>query len=364
MGLQINNMSQFPNIDQKSESIHGICSMNEMVTCFPESIVPENWSFTESLTSNASLLSTTVGPCFSSVLNSSQSIDEEDGDWFVSSTDRYGGFTVEISSSFELSNRPRVLYKLHQVLNERYFDTKIRTIWVSVAEPFTWSEIEKILPEYFHMGIIDDRISGMVVDYQSKQRKYKFWYWKGLPEKCHIPPGANINCGATALLLDRKNHKVCLVAPSDRSRFFNYPGGNMDLNDKWSFINTAKREACEEMGFTREDFDKHMTKSFIAGILCFPNNQLAGAINITVCFYVDGLSEIETNFDKREITIGGWMDIGDVLSCDGVKEAQINGKFVGSTITASLKSALSGNGFWDVDCGMVWSHREIGEDLV
>jgi hypothetical protein len=277
---------------------------------------------------------------------------------FKSEEDRYGGFTVTIHSASDIVCDPHSLEKLHQLLWTKRDDEKVKTLWVSVPVPFTWRDISLILPDYFHVGELDDKLSGVVVDYHKSPFQHKFWYWKGLPKDCSIPPGANMNIGATALLLDRKHNKVCLVSPSIRASFYNFPGGNLDWDDKWSFVRAAKREGWEEVGFTEEEFDKHVQDSFITGIMSFPKNQLAGAMNITVCFYVDGLSEIPTKLDKREINTGGWKDVGEVLACDGVKDAKIDEKLAGSSITASLKAALSGKGLKEVEKGKVWAFQE------
>lgn len=262
---------------------------------------------------------------------------------------QYKGFYINIANAHNLVESINDLCKVHLLVKGALEQDDVRTVWVSIEEGFDWSECGKILNGHFHTGLRDGKLSGMVVDRQSTPHSYKFWLWKGNPDDCRIPPGCNMNVGATALLLDRKYDKVALVCPNDRAKFFNFPGGNLDFfKDNWLIESTAFRESCEELGIPEDALRSHITSQLMVAMMAFPDNSFAGAINITICFFVAGLSKYQPHLDDEEIESGAWFDVDEILACDGT----FKGKTISKSIITSIEAAMAGKGFRNVDAGV------------
>lgn len=262
---------------------------------------------------------------------------------------QYGGYYINVPNTEALIANQEELKKVHDLVDYAINSDFVKTAWISLDEGFNWTDCGKIFNGHFYTGIRNGKLSGLIVDRQSIPHSYKFWLWKNDPKDCRIPPGCNMNIGGTALLLDKKNNKVCLVCPNDRAQFFNFPGGNLDFyKDNWLIELTAFRETCEELGIENDILKKHITSQSMVALMSFPGNSFAGAINVTICFFVDGLSDFKIKLEESEIESGLWIDIDEVLTCNG----NIRNKTISNSIILSIKAALDGKGFVNVDSGV------------
>ena len=230
---------------------------------------------------------------------------------------------------------------LHDDFEFMLSNGSVRSIWVSIPEGTDWSRTGSILGTYFHTGIKNGKLSGMIHDLQENPPLYRFWSWKGDPADCKIPHDSRINIGATALLHDPVEDKICLVCPRRRSRYLNFPGGSMEAKrDQWSFVQTAKREASEELGINFYLLSSSIRSSSVIGIMEFPCNLYAGAINTIVYLEVPSLSaSVHLMPDVREIEFADWYDVSEVIESRG----SYHGKIISREITETLKAIQSGN---------------------
>jgi 8-oxo-dGTP pyrophosphatase MutT (NUDIX family) len=256
------------------------------------------------------------------------------------SIDPFGGFHVnflnlEIAKQF--SNHIRSKIEWVRQLGQ------FKSLWFNFTIPFHFRDALHILPDDL---AISENQGNIINDIQQKPNQTRIWMWLDKNNTCVIPPGATHNIGATALLIDPREQKVMLCVPKTRQNSYNLPGGNYDSSIDTNPLSTAIREAQEEIGFT-PSLSSNLASSGLLdnarlmGVMEFPKNQFAPAINQIWAFFVDGLSDWKFQPCSQEIVLAEWFPFDTVMNCNGT----LNGRKVGEEIRHSLAAAIAQTGF-------------------
>jgi ADP-ribose pyrophosphatase YjhB (NUDIX family) len=179
--------------------------------------------------------------------------------------------------------------------------------------------------------------SGTIIDMPKKTMHQ--WVWVDTNKEPTIPEGAQINMGATALLVNEASQQVLLVRNVRRSSDWNLPGGC--ANKLEMMVVASWRELNEEAGnsvdyYKREDIER----TELVGLKEFSGNPYAPAINPTIAFF--GSKWVtDVNPPKSEICEARWFDIKTVSACDG----KLEGFNVNEEILSAVRAVEKGTGY-------------------